>query len=239
VDRADPPRPGEFQLNLTHDADSWGGYTYLLGETSAGVGGFEVFDGPTRLGQWLLTDAFAAGEVGRSHVNGLTVSERGEVVISELTYDAVLAVDGDPASPTFLQLQWHAVGSPGGQRPAGARRRPRRPAGVARATQREPRGRRAVGVRQPQRRRRPARSGCSSTSAPARSPSSTAGRPGSRAPTRAARCPCPAGCSPPAPTTTASRCTATAKPPPTGRCGPPATAGRAGPRPRAYPVIVE
>jgi hypothetical protein len=107
--------PGEFQLNLTHDADSWGGYTYLLGETSAGVGGFEVFDGPTRLGQWLLTDAFAAGEVGRSHVNGLTVSERGEVVISELTYDAVLAVDGDPASPTFLQLQWHAVGSPGGR----------------------------------------------------------------------------------------------------------------------------
>ena len=106
---------GEFQLRLTHDIARWGLYTYLLGEDEAGVGGFEVFEGRERLGHYLMREDFA-GVPGleNGHVNGLTVTETGEVVISVLNFDAVIAVDGDPASPTFLQLAWHAAGDPGG-----------------------------------------------------------------------------------------------------------------------------
>jgi hypothetical protein len=105
---------GDFSLRLTHDADKWRGYTYLLGENGQRMGGFEVFDGTTHLGTWMLDDSFSGVPgLANAHVNGLTVSETGEVVISALNLDAVFAVDGDPASPTFLQLLWHAAGSAG------------------------------------------------------------------------------------------------------------------------------
>ncbi|MEQ1569766.1 MAG: hypothetical protein ABMA64_29290 [Myxococcota bacterium] len=108
--------PQQFTNELTHDVDRWNGYTYLLGE-QAGIGGFEVFDGTTRLGAWSLLDTFAGVEaLETAHVNGLTVSEAGEVVISVFGFDSVVAVDGDPASPTFLQHRWTAAGAPGGGR---------------------------------------------------------------------------------------------------------------------------
>jgi hypothetical protein len=47
-------------------------------------------------------------------VNGLVVSATGEVIISVHGFDAIVAVDGDPASPAFLQMLWHAAGAPGG-----------------------------------------------------------------------------------------------------------------------------
>jgi hypothetical protein len=104
----------EFDLKLTHDVARWGDYTYLLGETAGRIGGFEVFQGTTRLGQWLLTDTFAGGGLTNAHVNGISVSELGEVLISVYGYSDLVAVDGDPASPTFLQAQWHAQGDPNG-----------------------------------------------------------------------------------------------------------------------------
>lgn len=104
----------DFQLKLTHDVARWGDYTYLLGETGGRIGGFEVFQGTTRLGQWLLTDDFSGGGLVNAHVNGISVSETGEVLISVHGYSDLVAVDGDPASPTFLQLAWHAQGNPNG-----------------------------------------------------------------------------------------------------------------------------
>jgi len=98
-----------FDLKLTHDVGRWGRYTYLLGEAGFGMGGFEVFDGTTKLGQWLIDDSFPG--FGWSHVNGLTVSDAGEVIVSEHIHDTIFAVDGDPASPTFLGELWHASGS--------------------------------------------------------------------------------------------------------------------------------
>jgi len=107
--------PGtDFSLALTHDVGRWGPYTYLLGEDTR-VGGFEVWEGTEHLGTWLLSDAFSeVGDLEVAHVNGLTASDEGEVVISALGFNAVLTVDGDPASPTFLQMLWHARGVSGG-----------------------------------------------------------------------------------------------------------------------------
>jgi hypothetical protein len=106
--------PGQFDLRLTHDLDRWGDYTYLLGEQRDGVGGLEVFQGNVKIGQWLLTDAFAGGNLGFAHVNGLSVASDGEIVLSALNFDVLIGIDGDPASPTFLQKRWHANGTPSG-----------------------------------------------------------------------------------------------------------------------------
>ncbi|MEN0065854.1 MAG: hypothetical protein AAGA48_27185 [Myxococcota bacterium] len=104
----------DFDARLTHDIGRWQGYTYLLAEDQSRGGGFLVYDGPTFLGQWSLLDDFVTGN---SHVNGLTVSTTGEVVISDLTSDTIVAVDGDPASPTFLKRLWHASGGTGSNLP--------------------------------------------------------------------------------------------------------------------------
>lgn len=103
----------DFRLKLTHDVARWGRYTYLLGESSR-IGGVEVFDGTTRLGQWLLTDDFSGNNLDQAHVNGVAVSEAGEVLLSAHYFSTLIALDGDPASPTFLQERWHAAGDPGG-----------------------------------------------------------------------------------------------------------------------------
>jgi len=106
--------PGDFDFDLTHDLDRRGPYSYYLGE-DARIGGFEVFEGTTKLGEWTLTDGFpSTSGLSSAHVNGLTVDENYEVLISVHTYDAIVAVDGDPASPTFLTMLWHAAGNPGG-----------------------------------------------------------------------------------------------------------------------------
>ncbi|MBX2797393.1 MAG: hypothetical protein KTR31_06995 [Myxococcales bacterium] len=103
-----------FSLRLTHDVGRWGPYTYLLGEAS-GIGGFEVWEGTTHRGTYLLSDDFdSVDNLGVAHVNGLSVSEEGEVVVSVFAFDGVVVVDGDPDSPTFLDLLWHAAGDPGG-----------------------------------------------------------------------------------------------------------------------------
>ncbi len=109
--------PAELDLRLTHDLDRWNGYTYVLGEAPSMMGGFEVFQGTTKLGQWMLTDGFpSVPEPGLqlAHVNGLSVSEDGQVLVTVHGADTVVSVDGDPSSPTFLQMSWHATGNPDG-----------------------------------------------------------------------------------------------------------------------------
>ena len=106
----------DFSLRLTHDVARWGTLTYLLAETEGSIGGFEVFDGTQKVGQWLLDEAFGeVTDLSRAHVNGLSVSDNGEVVLSIHAFDGIVAVDGDPASPSFLSFLWHASGDPGGQ----------------------------------------------------------------------------------------------------------------------------
>lgn len=107
--------PGDFTMGLSHDIGRWGAYTYLLGEIGPAIGGFEVWEGTDFLGMWTLRDAFPDEPLGDAHVNGLNVSAEGEVLISVHARDGVVAVDGDPASPTFLQMVWHAAGEPGGR----------------------------------------------------------------------------------------------------------------------------
>ena len=103
-----------FTRRLTHDVARWGPYTYLLGERD-GIAGFEVWEGTTLIGDYGLEEDFGEVEgLSRDHANGITVTSAGEVVISVLAFDAVVAVDGDPRSPTFLQRTWHASGAPGG-----------------------------------------------------------------------------------------------------------------------------
>lgn len=102
--------PGEFALDLTHDVGRWGPYTYLLGAQGSAEG-FEVMQGTTSLGIWLMPDAFPG--VTNTHLNGLFVSDQGEVILSDRNYSSVVAVDGDPASASFLQLNWHAEGELG------------------------------------------------------------------------------------------------------------------------------
>jgi hypothetical protein len=105
----------ELDLYPTHDLDSWGGYTYVLGSLGggafAGLGSVEVFAGARSVGQWSLEDTFP-GEPGLdvTFINSLSVGETGEIVLSLLSRDTVLGLDGDPASPTFLQRTFHAIG---------------------------------------------------------------------------------------------------------------------------------
>ncbi|MCA9494268.1 MAG: hypothetical protein KC621_30285 [Myxococcales bacterium] len=105
----------DLALKATHDLDAWHGLVYVLGHTGQwGIGGFEVFDGPTKIGQWMLSDEFSGtADLGEIHVNSLSVSDDGEVVLSLWNRDTIVVVDGDPASPTFLQTLWHAQGNPG------------------------------------------------------------------------------------------------------------------------------
>ena len=75
----------------------------------------QVFEGHTHLGTYMLDDSFPeVDNLGIDHVNTLSVAADGEVALSVFGFDGVVSVDGDPASPTFLQMNWHASGSPGG-----------------------------------------------------------------------------------------------------------------------------
>lgn len=111
----------DFDGNLHHDAARWGELRYLLFEYRQGnvdVDGIYVFDGAGALvGEFRLGDHFAVSGWGSfgdwSHANGLKPSETGELALSLLNFDTVVGIDGDPASPTFLQVQWQALG--GGQ----------------------------------------------------------------------------------------------------------------------------
>jgi len=95
---------------LTHDLDRWGPYTYLQGVAPNGSEGFEVWEGTTHLGAYVLEQDFGLGE---SWLNGITVSETGEAILSERDNHAIISIDGDPNSPTFLELNWHAAGIAG------------------------------------------------------------------------------------------------------------------------------
>jgi hypothetical protein len=107
--------PGDFELDLTHDVGRWGPYTYLLGEGS-GIGGFEVFEGETRVGSVSLDDYYEGVQgLNLAHVNGLVLTEDGEAVMSLHGFDSVVGIDADPTSPTFGELRWMAQGAPGGQ----------------------------------------------------------------------------------------------------------------------------
>lgn len=110
----------DFEEWLHHDTERWGDYRYLLFEYPyAGVGGgaqyvdgFHVFEGETLMGTFDLADHFTIDEGAGdwSHANGINVTEDGEVVLSLLEHDTVIGVDGDPASPDFLEVTWIAVG---------------------------------------------------------------------------------------------------------------------------------
>ncbi len=110
----------DFEHTLHHDTARWGDLRYLLFEYPVGalfVDGVHVFDGPTRIGTWLMGDDFTvpdSGEGDWGHANGLKVTETGEIVLSLHTFSSVLTVDGDPASPTFLQSETILNGGKGG-----------------------------------------------------------------------------------------------------------------------------
>lgn len=110
----------DFDHSLHHDTERWGDYRYLLFERpypnpggTLDIDGIHVFEGNTLLGTFYLDDHFTVGQ-GRgdwSHGNGLQVTETGELILSLLNFDTVVSIDGDPASPTFLEVNWHAVGT--------------------------------------------------------------------------------------------------------------------------------
>lgn len=117
-----------YDGELHHDLERHRGLTYLLTDAPSGelsVDSVHVFDGETRLGTFRLEDHFTVtgepvpGPTGAdwSHGNGIEATEDGLIVLSLRALDTVLAFDGDPASPTFLDLRWRVSGSDRG--PAG------------------------------------------------------------------------------------------------------------------------
>ena len=93
-----------------HDVARWGPYTYLLVEREVDIG-IEVFEGERKRGSFSLAQAFDLPH--HSHANGVKVNEAGQIALSLRNYDSVVALDGDPASPGFLDVLWHAHGSDG------------------------------------------------------------------------------------------------------------------------------
>lgn len=108
-----------FESDLHHDLTRWGDYRYLLFERRVGgldVDGIYVFDGSSaRIGEVGLEEHYpivGGGAFGDwAHANGLNATGDGLLVLSLLNFDTVIGIDGDPASPTFLQPRWHAVGT--------------------------------------------------------------------------------------------------------------------------------
>jgi len=107
-------RGTDFDEDLHHDVETWGGYTYLLHEYSDGatvVDGIYVFEGSQWVGTFELGDHYAVSGSGEwSHANGIEATDDGLIILSMLNHSAVVAVDGDPASPTFLEVLWSAAG---------------------------------------------------------------------------------------------------------------------------------
>ncbi|MBA2320926.1 MAG: hypothetical protein H0V89_07215, partial [Deltaproteobacteria bacterium] len=110
----------DFDAPLHHDTARWGALRYLLFEYPVGgllVDGIHVFDGPTLVGTFLLGDHFFVPGDGAgdwAHGNGLKVSDDGDILLSLHVFSSVLSIDGDPASPTFLEIEWLANGAGGG-----------------------------------------------------------------------------------------------------------------------------
>jgi len=107
----------DFEGTLHHDVARWNGFTYLLFEElflGKLVDGFLVFDGDMEVGRFFLGDHYSVEPQGRldwSHANGIRPNEAGQIAMSLMALDTVVLVDGDPASPSFLQPLWTAVGS--------------------------------------------------------------------------------------------------------------------------------
>ena len=108
--------------DVHHDMARWGQYTYLLHDYTFNnlvVDGVHVYDGTTLVGTFNLEDHYTVegggggGPLGNdwSHGNGINPTEDGLIVLSMRTHDSVLAFDGDPSSPTFLDIVWVADGS--------------------------------------------------------------------------------------------------------------------------------
>jgi len=105
-----------FSGSLHHDVARWNQYTYSIfsRSTNVNVDGIFVFEGTKLLGEFFLGDHYdTTGGFGDwSHANGLNATEDGQLIFSLLNFDAVLSIDGDPASPKFLQINWLAAGNP-------------------------------------------------------------------------------------------------------------------------------
>ncbi len=107
----------DYQGRAHHDTDRWGDYRYVLFQRNVGgytVDGVHVFDDDVLLGSWFMDEHFTVdgGSPDWSHGNSINVSDDGVIVLSFLTFSGVVAVDGDPASETFLEVLWHASGGP-------------------------------------------------------------------------------------------------------------------------------
>lgn len=116
----DLERGVDFDGDLHHDVDRWGDLRYLLYEYPVGslfVDGVHIFDGEKLLATFVLADHYTIPSMGSgdwSHGNALKVTDDGEVVLSIHSFSSVLAFDGDPSSPTFLDVTWVANGLPAG-----------------------------------------------------------------------------------------------------------------------------
>jgi len=104
--------------NAHHDLDWWNGYTYVLHDYSVSgmnVDGIHVYDGETLVDTFNLEDHFqlvGGGAFGDwSHANGVNPTENGEIILSLLNFDTVMSIDGDPNSPTFLDILWQVEGT--------------------------------------------------------------------------------------------------------------------------------
>jgi hypothetical protein len=110
----------DFDDNLHHDVSRWGEYRYLLFEYplyGKNVDGVYVFQDSTLIGTFRLGEHFTVGGGGGgdwAHANGLNATDDGTLVMSLLNFDAVIGIDGDPASAAFLDVSWHAAGGNGG-----------------------------------------------------------------------------------------------------------------------------
>lgn len=100
-----------------HDVGRWQGYTYALTlfqrEDGVHVDRVEVLDGREPIAQFAYDDLYELDPEGATgawtHANAINLSAEGQIVLSALSFDHVLALDGDPASPTFLEAQWSAA----------------------------------------------------------------------------------------------------------------------------------
>ncbi len=113
-------RDVHFDGDLHHDITRWGPYTYALFEERVGslnVDGIYVFEGLIQRGRFFLGDHYPIPGTGMgdwSHANGLNATADGKLVMSLHTFSDVMLVDGDPASPTYLEIGWVASGTPDG-----------------------------------------------------------------------------------------------------------------------------
>ena len=106
----------DFDAGLHHDLTRVDGHTFVLFEEwveGTQVDGVFVFAGGEQVARRSLADVLdIPPDAGTdwTHANSLHLSEAGELVISLHTPSAVVALDGDPASATFLALRWVASG---------------------------------------------------------------------------------------------------------------------------------